>query len=311
MAAQTLARFRGDLFAAPVIVASQDDYVLISDLLTQTGVQPQGVILEPVRRNTAAAIAAGVYHIARQDEKAVILAAPIDHLILDEPAFYDAVDRALACVDEGYIAAFGAAPSSLETGYGYIEKGAALKEGDDAHIIKRFVEKPSMADARQYIETKRFLWNTGIFLFRADVIGEQFALHAPEYRRAIVRAFEEGRQQERFFWLGESFAHVPDQAFDRTIMEATDQGAVVAANMGWHDIGTWRSLWQACPKDQNGNVMIGAGEMLDSHNCLIRSDEGISISVLGADDLVIVAAGDRVLVAGKKHAERIKELKRD
>ena len=319
LAAQTIGRFSDERFAKPVLVASEENRGLISEMLN---ISPVGVpeiipeiILEPHRRNTAAAIAVGACAISQRQDDALILVAPSDHLITDPDAFYDAVERAARVARENYVVAFGAKVLSAQTGYGYIEKGAPLENingnMDDFCAIKNFVEKPSLAQAQKYIETGRFLWNAGIFLFRADVIRAQFQLHAPDILKMAQRALNEGVRDEKFLQLAQSFADVPQMPFDEAIMEKTDRGAVVPVNMGWRDIGSWRSLWEAAPKDQSGNVIIGRGEMADSRDCLIWNDARAPISVRGAEHLAIISTGGRVFVVSKELIDHIGEFKKD
>ncbi len=311
LASRTIARFNDARFAAPVLLASQEDRSLLSGTIEEAGVAVQQVILEPRRRNTAPAIAAGLCAITEEENNALILVAPSDHLIADQRAFYDAVDRASCAARAGYITTFGAAPTSAQTGYGYIEKGAPFDSFDGVNAIKSFVEKPSAALAKEYIATDRFLWNSGIFLFRKEVMVAQFEIHAPDILKAARRAFEGGARDQKFLLLAENFSDLPDAAFDRAIMEKTDQGAVVEVDMGWRDLGSWRSVGEVLAKDENGNAIIGGGEARDSRNCLIWNDTAASISVLGVDDLVIIAVGDRVLVVSKEQADRVWELRKD
>ena len=324
LAAQTIMRFSDERFAKSVLVASEENRSLISDMLntSQTGVSEtiQDIILEPHRRNTAAAIAVGACAIAQRYDDALILVAPSDHLIANPDAFYDAVERAARVAHENYVVAFGVKPlpaqtGSAQTGYGYIEKGAPLENIngniDDFCIIKNFVEKPSLAQAQKYIETGRFLWNAGIFLFRADVIRAQFQLHAPDILKMAQRALNEGVRDEKFLQLAQNFADVPQMPFDKAIMEKTHLGAVVQVDIGWRDIGSWRSLWEAAPKDQSGNAIIGRGEAADSRDCLIWNDARDPISVRGAAHLAIISTGGRVFVVSKELVDHIGEFKKD
>ena len=319
LAAQTIMRFSDERFAKSVLVASEENRALISEMLntSQTGVSEtiQDIILEPHRRNTAAAIAVGACAIAQRHDDALILVAPSDHLIAHPDAFYDAVERAACVARENYIVAFGVKVLSAQTGYGYIEKGAPLEDIngdiDDFCIIKSFVEKPSLAQAQKYIETGRFLWNAGIFLFRADVIRAQFQLHAPDILKMAQRALNEGVRDEKFLRLAQNFADVPQMPFDEAIMEKTHLGAVAQVDIGWRDIGSWRSLWEAAPKDQSGNAIIGRGEAADSRDCLIWNDAHDLISVRGAAHLAIISTGGRVFVVSKELIDHIGEFKKD
>ena len=287
-------------FAAPWLVASA---VQASAIDAQLGAATLGLlILEPVARNTAPAIALAALTAAPDD---LLLVLPSDHLIRDPAAFRAAVARGTAAARDGWIVTFGMTPDRAETGFGYIERGEVI--GDGVFRAARFVEKPDAVTAETYVASGAFDWNGGIFLFRASAMVDALRAHAPDVLAAAQAALEETQAEEGALRPDSTaFAAAPAISIDYAVMEKAERVAVVPMDAGWSDIGSWDSLHQVSERDDNGNVVQGQGLAVDSNNCLIRA-EGPSVTAVGVDDLIIVATRDSVLVMRRGDSQRVKE----
>jgi len=270
------------LFAAPVVVAGADQAAAIEAQVPGLG----ALILEPAPRNTAPAIALAALAADADD---VLLVLPSDHLIADVEGVGDAVRRALPLARDGWIVTFGMKAERAETGYGYIERGAALADGVFAAV--RFVEKPDAATAQAFVAGGRHDWNAGIFLMRAGTYLEALEAHAPRIFEAVTKG---------------AFTDSPAQSIDYAVMEKAERVAVVPAAIGWSDIGSFEALHLVSEKDGDGNVVAGPGLAIGAHGCLIRSD-GPMVAAIGVEDLVIVATKDAVLVVPRAESQRVKE----
>ena len=285
-------------FAAPLVVAGEAHAGLIA---TQAG--RHRLIVEPSARNTAPAIALAAHSVTPDT---VLLVCPSDHHIADEEAFLAGVEKAAALVREGWLVCFGVEPDRPETGYGYIERGAAEGAG---HRIARFVEKPDEATARGYLASGNFAWNAGIFVFRAGDFLEELACHRAEMAGHVAAAMESGEQQgARLYPDAETFAAIKSESIDYAVMENTGRGAVVSAAMGWSDIGNWDALMAAQDADAQGNVAGAKHDLVDCSGVMVRSD-GPRVSVLGLEDVVVVVDGDEVLVTHRTSAQKVATLK--
>jgi len=291
---------------APVVVANAEHRFLAADQLQAIGVKPRALILEPVGRSTAPAIAAAALHVQRDEPEALLLVLPSDHLIRDIAAFQDTVRRAVAPASQGKLVTFGIAPTHPATGYGYIEAGEAL--GEAAFAIRRFVEKPDLDTARGFLRQGGYLWNSGMFVFGAGRFLEELQAFHADIVRAVQHALERANRDLDFLRLdGEAFAACASVSVDNGIMERTRAGAVVRATMDWSDVGSWSALWDLGAKDATGNVARGDVELRDAHGCYALADAR-HLSLLGVRDLVVVETTDAVLVAARSHAEEVKEV---
>lgn len=265
------------------------------------------VIGEPSARNTAAAVALA----ARYVEKAFgpeaclwILAA--DHYMGDEAALGEGFRAALAAARDGYLSTFGITPTRPETGYGYIRVGGALDTAPSARAIDRFVEKPDRATAQSYLDSGAYLWNSGMFLFRADAVLRNFAAHAPEILSLVDKAMKNGDDEGRSV-CADTYNTIPEVPFDTAIMEKTDRAAVVPCDPAWSDIGSFESLWEIRDRDANGNVLDGLVAAHDSRDCLVMAQDRL-VACVGVKDLVIAETGDCVLVADRRNSDALKVL---
>lgn len=264
------------------------------------------LLLEPFGRDTAAAAAAATHYAAKQfGPETVLLFLAADHMIADETAFAEAVNRAAGIAKTGKIVTFGIRPSAPETGYGYIEA--------DGERVIRFVEKPDRETAVNYLKDGRYLWNSGMFCFRADTMLEAMAAHCPDIVQASTAAVDNGQREETNAGFlettldADAFAGAPKISIDYAVMEKTPDLAVVAADIGWSDVGTWASLSEQFPSDDQNNTAIGDATMLESENCFV-STEGRLIGLVGVRDLAVVDTRDATLVVSKQRSEDVKKL---
>ena len=288
-------------FAAAIVVANAAHAEMIAGQLTEIGIDDARIILEPVGRNTAPAIAAAALLL---DPDAIMLVMPSDHVIRDLDAFRAAVAAAAPLVETGWFATFGIAPDGPETGYGYIKQGAALAPG--VFKVERFVEKPDQATATAYLAEGSYAWNGGIFLFGAGTYLDALRRFAPDMLAAVEKAIAEGRQDGPFFYPdAHAFAASPGQAVDYAVMERADKVAVVPVEMGWSDVGSWDALHAISPGDDDGNVHHGEVVAIDTRHCLIRS-EGPLVAAVGVRDLIVIATPDAVLILPRGSSQEVK-----
>jgi mannose-1-phosphate guanylyltransferase/mannose-6-phosphate isomerase len=292
---------------APVTVCSDDHRFMVGEQLQEIGVPSGGILLEPMARNTAPAIALAAQHVAAADPDALMLVMPADHLIEDEAAFRDAVATARELADAGWLVTFGIRPDYAETGYGYILRGEKL--GDGGFQVERFVEKPDLATAERYVAEGTYAWNSGMFLFRASRYLEELERHAPGIAAAARTAYARARSDLDFIRVdGDAFAASPSDSIDYAVMEKTDRAAVVPVSCGWSDIGSWSSLWSVAERDADGNRHEGDVISVDTKGSLVRASERRMIATLGVEDLVVIDTADATLVARKDRVQDVKTI---
>jgi len=294
----------------PVTVCSEDHRFMVGEQLQAIGVASGGILLEPMARNTAPAIALAALHVLATDADATVLVMPADHLIEDEAAFREAVTTALDLADEGRLVAFGIRPDYAETGYGYILRGASLRGGalgEGGYEIARFVEKPDRATAERYVAEGTYAWNSGMFLFKAQRYLDELGQHAPAILAAARAAYAAAISDLDFIRVGgEAFAASPSDSIDYAVMERTDRAAVVPVSCGWSDIGSWSSLWSVAQHDADGNHHEGDVISVDTRGSLVRASERRMIATIGVEDLVIIDTPDATLVARKDRVQDVK-----
>lgn len=292
---------------APVTVCSEDHRFMVGEQLQEIGSPNGGILLEPVARNTAPAIALAALHVAHADPDASMLVMPADHLIEDEEAFRTAVASARALSDEGWLVTFGIHPDSPETGYGYIRRGEPIETG--GFRVERFVEKPDAPTAAEYVSTGEYDWNSGMFMFKAGRFLDELAAFAPGIVEAVREAIANAKADLDFMRADcEAFARSPEDSIDYAVMEKTSRAAVVPVRCGWSDIGSWSSLWAASNRDQDGNRHDGDVISLDTMRCLIRASDRRMIATIGVEDLVIVDTPDATLVARQDRVQDVKKI---
>ena len=306
MIQDTVLRARLAGAAPPILICNDSHRFLVAEQMQQLAVKPGAIVLEPQGRNTAPAAAVAALIAAETDPKAVVLLLPSDHVVTDEAAFRDAVAVAVRAAEAGNIVTFGMAPTKPETGYGYIQRGGALPGIDGAFKVQRFVEKPDAETAARYLSDGGYFWNSGMFVFRADVLLEETARHAPKVMPAVSEAVEKAKRDLDFIRLdGESFARAPNISIDFGVMEHTDRAALVPCAIGWSDVGSWSSLWEIQEQDGQGNVLQGDVIAHDTRDCFVRGEKGL-VALVGARNLAVVVTKDAVLVADKSRAQDVK-----
>lgn len=301
----TARRTSGERFARPIVVANALHADEVDAQLAGVAAEAQALILEPMGRNTAPAIALAA--IAAGGGSDPILVMPSDHVIADVDAFHAAIQVALPLVQEGWLVTFGIAPDSPETGYGWIKVGDPIAEG--VHQVDRFVEKPPQDKAEAMLASGDHAWNGGIFLFRADMYLGALSVYAPEMLVAAQRAMDKARREGNRIWPdAEAFAASPSDSIDYAVMEKAPRVAVVPVAMGWSDVGSWDALHAISDCDAQGNVCRGDAIVIDAENCLVRSEAGKRVALVGVRDLIVVAAGDDILVLPRGRSQDIRKI---
>jgi len=309
---QTVLRLAGDpAFAPPLVVANEEQRFLVAEHLRQLDVQPGAILLEPAGRNTAVAAAVAALFLAREDPRAVMALLPTDHDIDDSGIFRQALAQAAAAAATGALVALGIAPTRAETGYGYIRRGAPLKEIEGCFQVDRFVEKPDAERAAEFLASGEYLWNCGVFVCRSErYLAELKHFHA-EIVAAAEAALDAAKADLDFLRLGAAaYEDCPAISIDYAVMERTDAAAVVPLSTGWSDVGSWASLWQREAAGSGANVTHGAVAARDVGGSYLRS-EGPLLGVVGIDDVIVVATDDAVLVADRERAQEVRELVED
>jgi mannose-1-phosphate guanylyltransferase/mannose-6-phosphate isomerase len=300
----TLLRARAATAAPPMIVCSAEHRFMVAEQLRAIGLSQEArIVLEPVARNTAPAVAVAALLAEASDPDAALLVLAADHAIADVAGFAAAIARAATQTDR--LVTFGMQPGHAETGYGYIRPGAALADG--VHAVEAFVEKPDAATAARHV-ADGYLWNSGSFLFPVRTLLAEFSTHAPAVLEAARAAIAAATTDLDFLRLDEAaFATTPSISIDYAVMEKTRHAAVVPAAIGWSDIGSFDALWAIGAKDAAGNVAIGDALVLDSADTFVRAD-GMLTAVLGMKDAVVVTSEDAVLVASRERAQDVKKI---
>lgn len=300
----TAQRTGGDGYAAPIVVANARHADMVEQQLSSVGATAQALILEPTGRNTAPAIALAA--IAAGGGDAPLLVMPSDHVIADVAAFHAAIQAALPLVEDGWLVTFGITPDAAETGYGYIQVGEDVAPG--VHRVVRFVEKPAREIADAMVASGDHAWNGGIFLFRADKYLAALGAHASAMlvatQEAMGKATHDGA---RIYPDAEAFARSPADSIDYAVMEKADRVAVVPVEMGWSDLGSWDALHTISTLDEGGNATSGSVIVLDSSNCLVRTD-GARVAMVGVSDLIVVVSGDDILILPRGRSQEVKAL---
>jgi mannose-1-phosphate guanylyltransferase/mannose-1-phosphate guanylyltransferase/mannose-6-phosphate isomerase len=293
--------------APPLMVCNVEHRFMIAEQMRQIDAKPRAIVLEPVGRNTAPAIAVAALMLARDDADALMLVLPADHLIGDVAAFHESIRTAARAAQQGYLTTFGIVAAIPETGYGYIRKGAPLDAAGVSQVAA-FVEKPDLATAQAYVESGEYFWNSGMFLFRASDFLKELEALRPDILEASRAALDGATLDLDFVRLDPvAFAACPSDSVDYAVMEHTQRAAVVPADIAWNDIGAWSALWEVATKDAQGNAIRGDVMLENAANNFVRA-EGRMVAMLGVSDLVVVETADVVLVAKKDQVQDVKKL---
>ncbi|MFC0340673.1 mannose-1-phosphate guanylyltransferase/mannose-6-phosphate isomerase [Paracoccus niistensis] len=304
-------RLSGPRYAEPLVLTNADFRFIVTEQLAEIGINPAAILIEPAGRNTAPAILAAALHLAESDPDALLLVAPSDHVVPDAEAFGRAVGQGLPLAREGRIVTFGIEPDRPETGYGYLELHGDPRDGPAP--LRRFVEKPDADTARAMLAEGRFLWNAGIFLFTARTMIEAFRAHAPEFLEPVQAALAQARQDLGFLRLApEPWNGLPDLSIDYAVMEKAENLSVVRFAEHWSDLGGWDAVWREAQVDApawRGVIADERSTAIDCDNVLLRSDdEDMQIVGIGLKDMMVVATGDAVLVAGMDRAQDVRQV---
>jgi mannose-1-phosphate guanylyltransferase / mannose-6-phosphate isomerase len=303
---QTCRRLTGELFGDLSVLSNRQHRFLVAEQLAEVGARVARIVLEPEGRNTAPAACTAALIAAEANPDAMVLLAPSDHMMTDAKAFAAAVEAGLGPAREGALVTFGVEPDCPHTGYGYLETEST---GKAVLRVKRFVEKPTRELAQTYLDSGGFYWNAGIFLFKAATMIKLAETHAPEILAGCRLAVDGALEDLGFFVLGDAYIHAPAISLDYAIAEKASNLACVPLATPWSDVGSWSAIWNFMEKDASGNVVQGDGEIIikDTNNSLAYSDHAC-VTLVGVENLVVVAMEDAVLVASKDQAEAIKSV---
>ena len=307
MIQETLLRLDGLETGNPIISCGESHRFLVAQQIGEITNKKPVILLEPMAKNTAPAIAAACCAAMKQDKDAVVVVLPSDHVIADVPAFQNAVKAAALNAEKGALVTFGIVPTFPATGYGYVK--AAGAETDGAFTLERFVEKPCLEKAQEYLASGEYAWNSGMFVFKASSFLEELKTHNPEMAALSIEAFEKASVETDFIRLDkDSFGKIKGDSIDYAVMEKTTKGKVVKLNAGWDDVGSWSALYDISKKDANMNVIKGDDVIvLDTTSSYIRGGKR-TIATIGLDDVVIVDSDDALLVAAKGKIQDVKKV---
>ncbi|HXM81929.1 MAG TPA: mannose-1-phosphate guanylyltransferase/mannose-6-phosphate isomerase [Burkholderiales bacterium] len=292
----------------PIVIGNHEHRFLVAEQLNELGIRPAVQILEPAGRNTAPALAVAALYVHRSDPDGLLLVLPSDHAIADVSAFREAVLAAGRIAERDLLTTFGIQPTEPHTGYGYVELGEPLPGERDSYRIRRFVEKPDAKTAQGYVDSGRFLWNSGMFMLPARLLLKELRTFRTEILAAAEKALDAAARDLDFLRLdAAAFEASPAESIDYAVMEKTSRGAVVRADIGWSDVGSWSALWDIGNKDQAENATRGDVHVQDASGCYIWSDSRL-VFALGVKDLVIIETDDAVLVAERSRAQQVKDI---
>jgi mannose-1-phosphate guanylyltransferase/mannose-6-phosphate isomerase len=283
--------------ADPLIICNETHRFLVAEQLRNIEVHPEHIVLEPIGRNTAPAAAIAAL---MAPEEALLLVLPADHFILDTAKFSEAVTAGISLAEQNNLVTFGIVPNSPETGYGYIKAQGVS--------VERFVEKPDLETAKQYVDSKEYYWNSGMFLFKASQYISELEKFAPDILAACRESIANAKQDQNFLRLDQTtFEKSPSISIDYAVMEQTQKAAVIPLDAGWNDVGAWSSLWEVSEQDDNNNVILGDVLTENAQNCYLRAENRL-LAAIGVKDLTIVETADAVLVAHKDHVQDVKKI---
>ncbi len=293
----------------PIFICNEEHRFIVAEQLRTINVRPKKIILEPFARNTAPAIAIAALKSIENGSDPILFVLASDHLIKDNEQFIKSIRAAKDCAGKGNLVTFGIIPKSPEVGYGYIESVEPLEI--DSFVpspISQFIEKPDYEKAKKLVSDPRFTWNSGMFLFKASVYLKELEKYSPEVIKSCKKALKENFLDMDFQRLDqEAFHSCPNISIDFAVMEKTKAGVVFPLNVGWSDVGSWKSIWELSKKDDDGNVLIGNVKTKDANNCYVRSENRLVVC-LGIENLLVIETNDAILVADKKNDQDVKQI---
>ncbi len=304
-----LQNFKG--MGDPIVICNEDHRFMVAEQFRSINIMPASIILEPMGRNTAPAVAIAAIKALSSEKDPILLVLPADHFIKNIPLFHEALKTGEYFAEKGDLLTFGIVPSGPETGYGYIRKGDALKapdKGSEAVAIDAFVEKPDLNTAKEYIESGNYCWNSGMFMFKASKVLDELKRFVPEIADACEAAFKKGKEDLDFFRLDEeSFKVCPSDSIDYAVMEQTDKGAMVPFEAGWDDLGSWEALWQVGEKDEDQNVVYGDVLVHEVKNSFLHAGSRM-VAAVGMENHIVVETADAVLISPREKVQDVKSL---
>ena len=307
MLQETVARLEGMNARAPLMLCNEEHRFIVAEQLRQLGQEDASILLEPVGRNTAPAIALAALFATQAQDDPVLLVLAADHLVKDTPRFHAAVEAATTLAEAGHLVTFGIVPDRAETGYGYIRRGAPI-EGGDGFAVASFEEKPDAETAERFLAGGEHFWNSGMFMFRASRYLEELERFRPDILEACRAAMATTRADLEFVRVdAEAFKACPSESIDYAVMEKTDAAAMVPFDAGWSDIGSWSALWEVWPRDADDNALRGDVIAVSSKRNLVHSDHKL-VALLGVEDLVVIETKDAVLVADRRAVQDVKQV---
>lgn len=307
MLQETVLRLQGLEVQQPVVICNEEHRFLVAEQLRQINKLSHNIILEPVGRNTAPAIALAALNALKHNDDPVLLILAADHIFNHVAAFHQAVKQALPGARAGALVTFGIVPDGPETGYGYIQRGAPQADGT-LHQVRRFVEKPDRQTAEAYLASGEYYWNSGMFMFRASRYLEELKQYRPDILRACEAAISQQQEEPDFIRVDkEAFLRCPDESVDYAVMENTPHAVMVPLDAGWSDVGSWSALWEVSEKDAENNAIKGDVYLHNTHDCYINTDEAL-VAAIGVSNLVIVNTKDAVLIVDKSCVQDVKKV---
>ncbi|ELW9388773.1 mannose-1-phosphate guanylyltransferase/mannose-6-phosphate isomerase [Klebsiella pneumoniae] len=310
MLQETILRLNGLNVSAPILICNEQHRFLAAEQLRQINQLSKNIILEPVGRNTAPAIALAALSTIDSEDDPLLLVLAADHVIEDIESFHRAVSSAIPLANEGKLVTFGIVPTGPETGYGYIQRDDAIDIDESSYGVRRFVEKPDIKTAEQYISSGEYYWNSGMFLFKAKRYLHELSLFRSDILESCqnaITAIKHDMTQD-FIRIDEDiFSNCPDESIDYAVMEKTKDAVVIPLNAGWNDLGSWSALWEVNKQDDNGNVLVGDVFSHNSSNCYINTEDTL-VAAIGVKNLVIINTKDAVLIINKSQVQDVKKI---
>lgn len=297
-----------ETFKAPIVVCNDEHRFLVRDEVKRAGMEPQRIILEPIARNTAAAVTVAALAAEQECAGSILAVMPVDLVVSNEERFIEAISAAARVAETGKIVLLGITPNAPHTGYGYIRQGAALDGAAGGYAVDGFCEKPDRETAETYVESGSYFWNSGLVVFSASVFLDEVQRLAPLVFDAASAALKRASEDLGFLRLDRAaFAQAPSISMEYAVMENTGAAVMLPLDAGWNDVGSWSSLWEVLPHDESGNAVNGDALLLDSSDCYVHSERSL-VAAVGIRDLVVVDTPDALLVADKARSQDVSKL---
>ncbi|EGR3111604.1 mannose-1-phosphate guanylyltransferase/mannose-6-phosphate isomerase [Vibrio parahaemolyticus] len=292
----------------PMVICNEDHRFILAEQIRLGGYKHSGIILEPIGRNTAPAIALAALQALKENEDPILLVLPADHMIEDEVSLSNSISDGEFCAESGELVTFGIIPDSPETGYGYIKRGLARDKKESMFKVDSFVEKPKLELAEKYVESGEYYWNSGMFMFKASKYLDELKRYRPEIYQSCKRSLEKVQEDCDFIRVDQDeFKNCPDDSIDYAVMENTNNATVIPVSVGWSDIGSWSALWDKSFKDDNQNVQSGDIISVESYGNYLRSESKL-VAAVGVKNLIVVETKDAILVADKNQVQEVKSV---